>query len=87
MPAFLRIPKSTHPDTWHELKGFSSLEDLQKEKWERYKVNHPPVEFDPKWGIEPTIVKFIPNGVELWKWSITRESWLLDAEIIWRNYA
>ena len=78
MPAYLRMPKSTHPTWWHELKGFSSLQDLQQEKWNRYKQNHPPREFKPEWMIEP-------NGVELWKWSISREKWVMDAEIIWRD--
>ena len=85
MPAYLRMPKSTHPTWWHELKGFSSLQDLQQEKWNRYKQNHPPREFKPEWMIEPTMMKFIPNGVELWKWSISREKWVMDAEIIWRD--
>ena len=85
MPAYLRLPKSIHPDNWILLKGFTSLADLQNEKWNRYKKNHPPVYFDPAWGIEPTMVNFIENGVELWKWSLSQYKWLLDSEIIWKD--
>lgn len=85
MGARLRLPRSAAPTRWYELKGFKSLDDLQQEKWDRYKHNHPPVAFDPAWHIEPTMVHFIDNGVELWKWSISREKWVLDAEIIWEN--
>lgn len=85
MPAFLRLPKSIHPDNWIPLKGFTSLNDLQQEKWQRYKENHPPREFSPAWMIEPTMVNFTLNGVELYKWSISRNVWTLDAEIIWKE--
>jgi hypothetical protein len=85
MPALLRLPKSIHPNTWHPLSGFKSLVDLQQEKWGRYKKNHPPHYFDPAWHIEPTMVEFIEDGVNLWKWSIAQEKWLLDAVIIWRD--
>ena len=83
MPAMLKLPSSTYPDHWYLLAGFKSLEDLQMEKWNRYKRNHPPRYFDPAWHIEPTIVEFINNGVNLWKWRISKEKWVLDAVIIW----
>lgn len=85
MPALLRLPRGTNPDQWYPLSGFHSLDDLQKEKWGRYKQNHPPREFSPTWMIEPTMVNFIENGVQLWKWSIAQGKWLMDSEIIWKD--
>jgi hypothetical protein len=85
MPAKLILPKSTHPEWRRPCPGFTSLKDLQQEKWERYGRNHPPREFDPAWMLELTIVKNIEDGVELWKWSTTREAWELDAIIVWEN--
>jgi len=85
MPALLRLPRSAYPNCHYALKGFTSLEHLQQEKWERYKNAHPPHAFNPKSMLEPTIMNRTPNGVELWKWSNDQQSWLLDAEIIWKD--
>lgn len=85
MPAMLNLPRSARRNEWSVLKGFTSVEDIQREKWERYKCNAPPRNFDPAWHIEPTIVNNIDSGVELWKWSISREKWVLDAVIVWKE--
>ena len=85
MPAFLRTPRSIYSDKWQVLQGYSSLEHLQKELFNRHKQAHPPMEFDPAWHIEPTICNLTPNGVELYKWSIAMDKWRLDAVIIWED--
>lgn len=85
MPAKLRLPRSAYPDRWHPCYGYKSLEHLQREMLLWHRNYHPPRSFDPAWRIEPTICNLIADGVELWKWSISAEAWLLDAVIVWRD--
>lgn len=85
MSAFLRLPRSAHPDWLHDCRGYTSLEHLQKEMLQRHSRYRPPYFFDPKWGFEPTVCNTVEDGVELWKWSISQDKWALDAVITWRN--
>ena len=85
MAAWLRLPRSSHPTWLYPLEGYTSLENLQQESFNRHKRDHPPRAFDPAWLIEPTICNLIPNGVELHKWSICKEQWVLDAVLTWKE--
>ena len=85
MPAYLRLPKSIHPNAQYPCPGYTSLDHLQSEMASRHKRNHPPAEFDPAWLLEPTICHCILDGVELHKWSNSQGEWLLDAVITWRD--